>query len=59
MKKTYSEILYQIYSIVIFIALIASFLVLLDAIINDKKKSIYPWDFAMLLAIFLSMQYVR
>lgn len=59
MKKAFSNMLYNIYYFSILIALIASFIMLCNSIINDNKDGMYPWDFAMLLAIFISIQYVR
>ncbi len=59
MKYSYRNILYQIYYITLFIALISSFLLLLDSVIHNDKSTIYPWDFAMLLAIFISVHYTR
>ena len=59
MTQTYRKIMYQIYYTALIIALISSFLLLINSVIQNDKSSIYPWDFAMLLAIFISVQYIR
>ena len=59
MKEYYRNILCQIYYIALLIALISSFFILLTAVMKNDINNIYPWEFTMLLAMFISVQYTK